>query len=987
MQRGLALPREQIIETFWPECEPERGRSNLNTALWSIRRALRDAGGDPDAAIDANKLRITWVADADIDVSRFHAIAASNDPSRERDAIALYRGEFLSGDFSDWSVAERERVEFAYDRLLGDAVERFGDLDCARRLIERGSYREAPYLIVAESELAAGRASSAASVLARARELLAEIGAEPSDALEKRLAHVRSSAARPALHPELPFCGRAAEYARLVSLFEGVAEGRGGCIVVQGAPGSGKSTLFTHALDAIYDVGVRVLRLTCLPDDARTFGPWVELYERTGGSFTELVTHGADAALLADRLRERLASSVLFVDDAQYLSGDGAEVLRALAYGIARADDQLLLAIATRPEGARELLRGLPRHQSIHLHDLLESDIREALAQIAPRGVDDVAQQLRARSGGHAFFTARLLEAYIADGTVKIENGAWTVAEASQATPPSITGFVAERLFARGEAPAIVACALALEHDAGADDLVEVCGLGEERTLDAIDDLMALDLIEEPTSGPEFRFRHDLIREVAGRALNSGRRVRLHRAFAARYRNDQRLEAQVRCARHLRASGQVHAAAAAFEQAARSVLAVNAWRDALQYARDGLRLAKELRPSKALHALLDDLNAVAARALEEGGRLDEGLDHSSESIVHARATEDRGLVALALTRRAIARIDSAHIREALLDCNEALTVARSAGSSRAESRALRALSTCRLLLGDEACIEDARRSYDIALANELGSADISNASGQVVIASATRHRFTEALQFASHMLEHARRADGRIEINARITGAQLWYLMDRRDDARRELELAADILDQSATLPASASVYFAPLPFMHFRHRITAANLALADGRWDDALAFAHEILAGAFGRIAQRAHKANLVIADACLRRNAPGDHERARAALDATSPSDLYGLIGMSLFDAALRAWTAVRERQGSAEELLHAAATEAESVARRAPLDFDRTFDALAKAAGEIGLAEFSDALRERSRDLEEARRAQARCAIERRSRTAN
>ena len=52
--------RERIIELFWPECDPERGRSSLNTALWSIRRSLRDAGTDPAGFLAADKTKVAW---------------------------------------------------------------------------------------------------------------------------------------------------------------------------------------------------------------------------------------------------------------------------------------------------------------------------------------------------------------------------------------------------------------------------------------------------------------------------------------------------------------------------------------------------------------------------------------------------------------------------------------------------------------------------------------------------------------------------------------------------------------------------------------------------------------------------------------------------------------------------------------------------------------------------------------------------------------
>jgi DNA-binding SARP family transcriptional activator len=48
MRAGATVPRERVLETFWPEADPQRARQSVKTATWSIRRALRGAACDPD---------------------------------------------------------------------------------------------------------------------------------------------------------------------------------------------------------------------------------------------------------------------------------------------------------------------------------------------------------------------------------------------------------------------------------------------------------------------------------------------------------------------------------------------------------------------------------------------------------------------------------------------------------------------------------------------------------------------------------------------------------------------------------------------------------------------------------------------------------------------------------------------------------------------------------------------------------------------------
>src|SRR5919199_2138675 len=47
---GRAHAREELSELFWPEAEPEAGRTNLRTALSSLRRQL-EPPGTPEGAV------------------------------------------------------------------------------------------------------------------------------------------------------------------------------------------------------------------------------------------------------------------------------------------------------------------------------------------------------------------------------------------------------------------------------------------------------------------------------------------------------------------------------------------------------------------------------------------------------------------------------------------------------------------------------------------------------------------------------------------------------------------------------------------------------------------------------------------------------------------------------------------------------------------------------------------------------------------------
>ena len=153
--------RERIQDAFWPDSDPEHARASLNTALWSIRRCLRGAGVDADQFLSANKSTIRWVAETDVDADRFAKLATRDDATRE--ALDLFRGDFLEGDYDDWTVTERERLASLYENVLARAVKTTKDAGAAQRFIERNPYGEEAYAAIIESEMGAGRRASAVS--------------------------------------------------------------------------------------------------------------------------------------------------------------------------------------------------------------------------------------------------------------------------------------------------------------------------------------------------------------------------------------------------------------------------------------------------------------------------------------------------------------------------------------------------------------------------------------------------------------------------------------------------------------------------------------------------------------------------------------------------------------------------------------------------------------------------------------------------------
>ena len=964
--RGADHARERIIELFWPECEPERGRSSLNTALWSIRRCIRDAGIDPETVITANKTRISWLPEIEVDIRTFESLA-SDASAGALTTLGLYRGDFLEGDYGEWSVAQREHAASTYERLLDHAVLLESDIPSARRLMDRGSFEEAPYALVIAAEVVAGHLSAAAATIRRYRDTLAGINAVPSAEFEARFAGIRATSHDP-IELTMSFAGRVRELAAMVAAFRRVGTGAGAIVVLQGAAGSGKTELLRQAERAANDASIRTIVVAAIPDDARAFGPWASVYEHgTGASFSDFAASGGDATALALALEERLGPAAFFVDDAHYLSGDALEVLGILAQRAVRSTS--LLIVAMRPDGPRGRTARFPSHQRIVLEPLTHDDVRAALGRVAPEHVAMVSEFLYQRSGGHPFFAAKLLESLVQSGALQRERGLWspstTLSESIQ-TPPSIRAFIEERLFAKGDAPAIVACALALEPSATSEHLIAVCGLGESPTLDAIDDLLGLDLIEQPHQGAEFRFRHDLICEAAARTLNSGRRVRLHRAFAELFAGDEHRESQVRRARHLRASGRLLEAAQSFAQAAYSVMEMSAWRDALDWVNAGAEALQQLTPTDATNRLLCDLHEIATRACEEAAMPGESFRHANERVSYAREVHDGALICRALIRRATVTMETSPPEHALGDIREALELANALEDDHLRALAFIRHSICRQFCGNgEEAVESARKAL-LAARRATSARWIMPAMERLMTVLCIWHGHGEATALAEPMLELARQAAPRSEAIVRIRRASLWYLMERWQDAQSELQIVSGILNATQTRIRMPELIGLNISLLRFLHEAQRATLALAERAWNVALAAAEDLLANPAGRAHNRSGTAELYAIEALLGRDQPGDAQRAYT-LAKTLPAEPSppGLVGMSLTAESAHARIAVRLRHEDAPLLLRKAFYALTLQAQRMPMDVDLALANLADAAAELGMTAFEAELRENAR----------------------
>jgi DNA-binding SARP family transcriptional activator len=193
------VPEDELIESFWPETSPEAARRGIQVAVSAARGVLDAPGAEQSRIVCSERsyrldLRPGDIVDA-VEFERAAAAALGADPERRRTALAgaagLWGGEPLPEErYSEWATRWRERLVDLYSEVLSalsQAHEQAGEIsqavEVARRLVELDPLNEAAHrrLIVAFAR-AGRRGHALRQFLACRRELVTELGVEPSQA-------------------------------------------------------------------------------------------------------------------------------------------------------------------------------------------------------------------------------------------------------------------------------------------------------------------------------------------------------------------------------------------------------------------------------------------------------------------------------------------------------------------------------------------------------------------------------------------------------------------------------------------------------------------------------------------------------------------------------------------------------------------------------------------------------------------------------------
>ncbi|MBX3000845.1 MAG: tetratricopeptide repeat protein [Caldilineaceae bacterium] len=276
LNRTAPQPRHHLAFQLWPDSSESQARTNLRNLLHNLRANLPES----EIFLDITNLTLQWRPDApfQLDVERFQQLRAEAAIAESRhawgdarrlleEAIILYRGDLLPGNYDDWISGRREDLRHTFTEALTrliDILERMGDLSAAlqhaQRLLRDDPLNETTYVILMRLYAQSGDRSSIRRIYDQcAATLQRELSVEPSattqsayqqflrmDALLPTVAVPPPAAIAPARRRLTPpksstgFIGREAELAQLAQL---IADPHVRLLTITGPGGIGKTQL------------------------------------------------------------------------------------------------------------------------------------------------------------------------------------------------------------------------------------------------------------------------------------------------------------------------------------------------------------------------------------------------------------------------------------------------------------------------------------------------------------------------------------------------------------------------------------------------------------------------------------------------------------------------------------------------------------------------------------------------------------------------
>ena len=591
LHRTNPVPRQQLAFLFWPDSTEEQARTNLRNLWHRLRRSLPDA----DRFLIADELTVQWRDDdacwSDVAAFELHLKRAGSTASTEEQianleqVVTMYGGELLPGCYSDWLLAERDRLAQAYGHAMEQLVGLYEGrreyrqaIGHAQALLRHDPLHEPGYihlmrLHALNDDRAAALHTYHTCVTVLRSELDVEPGQATRDQYERLLNGKTQPAALPKLEAAIPLMGRDAEWALLQRAWRDAANGPR-LALISGEAGIGKTRLAEALVEWVSRQGIPAPAAHCFATEGElAYAPivaWLRSHPRPlladhrlrelARLLPEILVENPDLPppepltepwqrlhlfeALAHGLLTGRSALLLFLDDLQWCDRDTLDWLHYLlqAREALGMRVQLLVVVTVRLEDAEDRKAldswkaGLSRTGNLTEIDLGPLSLEATLAladRVAGRPFDRAFGQLLFQgTEGHPLFIVEMVRAGFGAGHAAVANHAATVNETTAALPAKVHQVLKARLAqlsppARGviELAAVIGRAFTYGVLAGASDL------GEDVLVSCLDECWRRRIIREQ-GDDTYDFTHDKLRETAYAGLSRTRRRWLHSRVA-----------------------------------------------------------------------------------------------------------------------------------------------------------------------------------------------------------------------------------------------------------------------------------------------------------------------------------------------------------------------------------------------------------------------------------------------------------------------
>ena len=481
--------------------------------------------------------------------------------------------------------------------------------------------------------------------------------------------------------------GRTVLRAHLRALLDRVAQGHeGGVVLVQGAPGQGKTRILDVAESQARRRGLTVARAESRPSDG-PFGTFVSVLQALApDSVPEVVR----AALLGEgtRPRERYpvlsafrplltdaAPAVLVLDDLHLADGASLDLLEYLIRNtLSLAHEPVLFvlgeeAVSRAPTPLQQRLEPLGMTIRERLGPLARSEVEELLLSLVaePKASEALARRLHAETGGSPAYLADMLRGLVDEGLIVEEEGRWRIVlEPSEITrsrlpmPASLRQALAERIAPLPpDAVEVGRCLAVARRPIEFDVLTTASTLPEERAVDAVDTLVGAGIVQEGRGDDVelVELSHQRFRDVLLDGLTDAERADLHQRLGQvleRYHRRQPGRVVEELTYHFEQAGLVVKAYAYLRRTAQRRVDASLWEEALDFYDRAIAMEPLARPQM----ILDDADRALAevrlgrsQCLVALGRSDDASADADSAVALAAQVGDARLESLVLVER------------------------------------------------------------------------------------------------------------------------------------------------------------------------------------------------------------------------------------------------------------------------------------------------------------------------------------------------